>query len=170
MLIFLLLLLVPVLEIYVFVQVGGEIGAGTTVWLVLLTAIIGIYLVKRQGAALLVAMQQKTAENKLPSAELFEGVCLAGAGAFLITPGFVTDTVGFLLLWPAFRAFLRTTILDTIIGNFTYGFADSDTVRRGKEKFDAYQAEKPSKKTDKKQSTIIDAEFEMIDDNDKPVD
>ena len=165
---FLLLLLIPILEIYVFVQVGGEIGAGTTVWLVLLTAIIGLYLVKKQGASLLMAVQNKAAENKLPSEEIFEGICLAGAGVFLITPGFVTDTVGFLLLWPAFRRFLRTFILDSMIGSFTYGMADTDTMRWGKDKFDVYTGKKEDENTHKKQTSAIDADFEMVDDDNKP--
>ena len=98
----------PLIEIWVFIEVGGEIGALTTVGICVLTALIGTVMIRAQGIATLMRARGQMEQGTLPARELFDGLCLIIAGAFLLTPGFVTDTLGFLLLIPAFREILRT--------------------------------------------------------------
>lgn len=98
-----LFLLIPVTEIYVLIQVGGVIGALPTVLLVVLTAVIGAVLLRAQGFSTLQRVQASMAQGRLPAVELMEGVVLLLCGALLLTPGFVTDTLGFLGLVPALR-------------------------------------------------------------------
>ena len=99
-------LLVPLVEIYVLIQVGQVIGAGWTILLVVLTAVIGVWLLRLQGLSTLMRAQRKLQENELPASEMLEGVALVIAGALLLTPGFFTDAVGFLLLFPPTRQWL----------------------------------------------------------------
>lgn len=99
-------LLVPIVEIYLLIQVGQVIGAGWTVLLVVLTAVIGVWLLRIQGLSTLTRAQRRLQENELPAREMLEGVALVIAGAFLLTPGFATDTLGFLLLFPPTRIWL----------------------------------------------------------------
>ena len=106
----LIFIIIPVIEIAVFIQLGSEIGLWNTVILIILTAIIGTWLLKSQGMATLQRAQQSIQKQVFPVAEVFEGLCLALAGVLLLTPGFVTDAVGFLLFLPQFRAILRTQI------------------------------------------------------------
>jgi len=98
---------VPIAEIAVFIDVGERIGLGPTLVVVVLTAIIGTTLLRMQGFAVLIKAQASLQENRFPLNELFDGLCLVFAGALLLTPGFVTDSVGFLLFVPPFRALLR---------------------------------------------------------------
>jgi len=101
---------VPILEISVFISVGGEIGVGSTIAIVILTAIVGTWLLRRQGLQTLYRLQDQLDQGQLPLREVFDGFCLLVAGAFLLTPGFVTDGVGFLLFIPPFRDLLRTSL------------------------------------------------------------
>jgi len=96
-------LVIPVVEIYFLIQVGEQIGALWTVMLVVLTAIIGIRLLKQQGLSTLMKAQQKMQSGTLPAKEIIEGIALVIAGAFLLTPGFFTDFIGFILLIPVTR-------------------------------------------------------------------
>ncbi len=96
-------LLVPLTEIYVLIKVGGVIGAVPTVVLVVFTAVLGAALIRLQGLATVARVRQALDRGELPAVEIIEGVCLLVAGALLLTPGFVTDTVGFVLLVPALR-------------------------------------------------------------------
>ena len=100
-------LVVPFVELAVFASVSEHIGIWTTLSLAFITAIIGGLLVKHQGLQTLLAMRQATDQGKLPLNEIFDGFCLVAAGALLITPGFVTDTIGFALLIPPVRSALR---------------------------------------------------------------
>lgn len=104
---FILFFLIPIAEVFVFLQVGDEIGILQTLLLCLLTAIIGGALVRHQGLGTLFRARAEMNDGRLPVTELFDGLCLVAAGAMLITPGFVTDTIGFALLVPAFREVLR---------------------------------------------------------------
>lgn len=151
-----LFIVIPLVEIYLFIQVGAVIGGGWTLLLILLTAIIGAYFVKQQGLSLLFNAQRKMQENKVPAEELFDGICVLVSGLMLITPGFFTDTLGFLLLWPAFRSFMRVSLLDGIIGSFTFGLADTDTVRWGHEKYKKHH-------TKESEGDVIEAEFTVVD-------
>ena len=103
-------LLVPIIEIYLLIQVGQVIGAGWTIFLVVLTAVIGVALLKAQGLSTLNRAQQKLQANELPAREILEGMGLVVAGALLLTPGFFTDAVGFFLLFPPTRIWLVNAV------------------------------------------------------------
>lgn len=116
-LIFLLILLVPVIEISVFIKVGGAIGVGATVGIIVLTAIAGTWLLRRQGISTLFKIRETLDANRMPVRELFDGVCLIAAGVLLLTPGFVTDAVGFLLFIPPLRAVLADYVAARFLAN-----------------------------------------------------
>ncbi len=98
---------VPLLEIAVFVAVGGEIGLWPTLGAVVATALAGSVLLRVQGLSTLYRAREHMERGELPVKELFDGVCLVFAGALLLTPGFITDGVGLLLFLPPFRAAIR---------------------------------------------------------------
>jgi UPF0716 protein FxsA len=100
----------PLIEIWVFIEIGAEIGAFATIAVCVLTAVVGMAMLRAQGFATLMRARGQMDEGILPAKELFDGLCLLVAGAFLLTPGFVTDIFGFLLLVPAFRDFLRALV------------------------------------------------------------
>ncbi|MEQ8804425.1 MAG: FxsA family protein [Rhodospirillales bacterium] len=102
--ILILFIAVPVIEIGLFVQVGGVIGLWPTLAVVILTAVLGTALLRHQGLDTLRRVQDSLAQDRLPVAEMFDGLCLLMAGALLLTPGFMTDAFGFLLFVPPFRA------------------------------------------------------------------
>lgn len=97
---------VPILEITVFVEVGGRIGIWPTIVIVIATAVLGTSLLRYQGLATLVRAQESLQKGDFPVHEVFDGFCLLVAGALLLTPGFVTDGVGLLLFAPPIRATL----------------------------------------------------------------
>ena len=97
---------VPLLEIALFIKVGGWLGLGPTLALIVLTAVVGAWMLRQQGIGVLMRAQRQLAEGALPVTEVFEGLCLVIAGALLLTPGFFTDGVGALLLVPAIRRML----------------------------------------------------------------
>lgn len=103
---FLLFVIVPLIEIALFVEIGGAIGLWPTLLIVLLTAIAGAWLMRRQGAVALADMQRAFAEFRDPTAPLAHGALIMLAGALLILPGFFTDTLGLLLLIPPVRSLL----------------------------------------------------------------
>ena len=94
---------VPLLEIALFITVGGWIGLAPTLALIVLTAVIGAWMLRLQGLSVLMSAQRQLAAGSLPVAQVFEGLCLVIAGALLLLPGFFTDAVGALLLVPAVR-------------------------------------------------------------------
>ena len=99
----LLLLLVPVAEIAVFVQVGSRIGAGMTVLLVVASAVVGVWLVRRQGLATAARVQAMVERGESPAFGMLEGLALLVAGVLLLIPGFLTDIAAFVLLIPPLR-------------------------------------------------------------------
>lgn len=99
----LLFILVPLIELYFIIVVGDAFGAFWTVLLVVLTAIIGLSLMRIQGMSTLIRAQRNMAQGQTPAVEMLEGIVLAIAGVLLIVPGFITDTIGFLCLIPAIR-------------------------------------------------------------------
>ncbi len=107
LLILLLLIAVPLVEVAVFIEVGGRIGIAATIALTLLTAVAGTALLRAQGLATLERARLQMDRGILPARELFDGLCLLIAGALLLTPGFVTDLVGLVLFFPAVREALR---------------------------------------------------------------
>jgi UPF0716 protein FxsA len=111
----LLFIVMPVLEMWLLITVGSEIGALLTIGLVLLTAFVGAALLREQGFATLWRGRQKLQEGKLPAKEMGEAIILAVSGALLLTPGFVTDVIGFAGLIPPIRALLVSRILSKMI-------------------------------------------------------
>lgn len=101
------LLLIPLMDVLVLVLVAGWIGTITTVALVVLTALIGMFLVRAEGRHTLRRIRKKVAQGRPPTDELLDGGLLIAAGAFLLTPGLVTDTIGFLLVLPPSRYLVR---------------------------------------------------------------
>ena len=97
-----LFIIIPLVEIYFFLLVGDAVGILQTLLLCVLTAIIGGFLVKKQGLETLFNAQKNLQGGTLPMKEIFDGFCLVVAGALLMTPGFFTDIVGFSLLVPFF--------------------------------------------------------------------
>lgn len=104
---FALFLVVPVVDLAVLVWVGDRIGIGTTVAIVVLTALVGSWLAKREGLAAWQRVQRTMATGGVPGAELIDGLLILVAGTLLLTPGFLTDIVGILGLFPPTRAVLR---------------------------------------------------------------
>ena len=105
-----LFVVVPILEIYVIIQVGQAIGALWTIVLLVADSILGTLLMKSQGRAAWRRFQAALAEGRMPAREVLDGVLVIFGGAFLITPGFLTDILGFLLLIPPTRALFRRSL------------------------------------------------------------
>ncbi|MEM9045983.1 MAG: FxsA family protein [Pseudomonadota bacterium] len=108
--IFLALVIVPIIEIALFIEVGGWIGLWPTIGIVILTAMIGTLLLRQQGFAALADLQGRLSEGRDPRSALAHGALILVAGIVLLTPGFFTDAVGFLLLIPPVRSALIQAI------------------------------------------------------------
>ena len=111
LLIGLLILVVPIAELYVIFQVAGVIGGWNTLALLVLESLIGAWLLKRQGRGALRRVAQALDEGRVPGRELVDGFLLVLAGVLMITPGFLTDIVGFLLLLPPTRSLVRGVLI-----------------------------------------------------------
>ena len=135
--ILLLILLVPVIEIYVLIKIGSQIGAITTIFLIFTTAVIGIYYAKYEGLNTLKSGFLELSKNQLPAYEVFSGAAIALAALLLIIPGFLTDIFGFLIIFPLTRKFLFNKIANRFKNN------------------------------KKKKNNFIDGEFEDIEDDDE---
>ena len=94
---------VPLIEIYLFIEIGGQIGAINTILIILLTAVVGIYFVRLQGLNTLKSGVAQLYKNQIPVYEMMSGAALAFAALLLIVPGFATDIIGFLLIIPITR-------------------------------------------------------------------
>ena len=99
----LLILFVPLIEIYLFIQIGGQIGAFNTIFIILLTAVVGIFFVRLQGLSTLKSGVSQLYKNQVPLYEIMSGAALAVAAVLLIIPGFATDVAGFFLVLPITR-------------------------------------------------------------------
>lgn len=126
-----LLLIVPIVEISVFIAIGDRIGVFYTVMMILLTALIGSILLRIEGFRILGQIQKDVAAGKVPTKELSNGVMILIAGVLLLTPGFVTDAIGFLLFLPPVRAAIRAFVISRIklqttsaSAGFSTGFND----------------------------------------------
>ena len=106
-LVVLIFIIVPIAELYVIIQVGEAIGTIPTLVLLLLDALLGSMLLRHQGRAAWVRFNRAIAEGRLPHKEVFDGVLIILGGALLITPGFITDIFGLVLLIPPTRAIVR---------------------------------------------------------------
>jgi UPF0716 protein FxsA len=107
-------IVLPILEMYVLIKVGGNLGALNTVLLVLLTALIGVALLRVQGFRTLMNAKNKLGMAQLPAEEIITGIFLAIGGALLLTPGFITDIFGFLCLIPFTRRILLKFFLNNL--------------------------------------------------------
>ena len=110
----LLFILTPLIELWLLMLVSEHLGPATTIWLVLLTGFVGASLARRQGLQTWLAIQRDTQQGKMPAASLVDAMMIFVAGVLLITPGMMTDVVGFSLLVPPVRAFLRKRFQDSI--------------------------------------------------------
>jgi UPF0716 protein FxsA len=134
------IILIPVIEIYLFIKIGSQIGAFNTISLIFITAIVGIYYAKYEGLNTFKSGFAQLLKNEIPAYELISGAAIAFAALLLIIPGFATDFIGFLLIIP----FTRKVLLNQF-------------------------SKKISKKNVKK-NNFIDGEFEDIeDDNDRKI-
>ena len=130
------IILVPILEIYLFIKIGSQIGAFNTIFLIFVTAIIGIYYAKYEGLNTIRSGFAQIVRNEVPAYEIISGAAIAFAAILLIIPGFATDLLGFLLIFPITRK--------VIFGNLSNKF----------------------KKREPKKNDLIDGEYEDIEDND----
>ena len=105
------LVITPIVEIAVFIQIGGLIGLWPTLAIVVITAVAGTALLRAQGLATLARARESLARGEFPVRQVFDGACLLVAGALLLTPGFVTDGVGLALFLPPVRELLRRWVL-----------------------------------------------------------
>lgn len=110
-LLFLIFLIVPLIEIYLLLVVGAVIGPLPTIAIVVLTAVLGAWLLRIEGFQTWFRLQQSLAQGKIPALEIVEGPILLVGGALLLTPGFFTDFLGFLCLFPATRRRIAQYIL-----------------------------------------------------------
>ncbi|MCI5059490.1 MAG: FxsA family protein [Alphaproteobacteria bacterium] len=140
-------IVVPLVELYVFLQVGESLGIFHTLLICVLTAIIGGFLVKQQGLATLMGAKSDMRTGKMPIGRLFDGFCIVIAGALLLTPGFVTDGIGFALLLPPLRAVLREILMKSGKFHFYTGATRASDAR----------GQSPHSET-----TIIEGEFEHV--------
>jgi len=133
----LLFVLMPVAEMWLLITVGSQIGALPTIGLVLLTAVVGAGLLREQGFATLWKGRQKLQGGELPTTEIAEGLILAVSGALLLTPGFVTDLIGFAGLIPPIRVLVATRIMKNMLvmgaqsGGFQTGRGPSNSPPNG---------------------------------------
>ena len=138
--ILLLIIIIPAIEIFLFIKIGSQIGAITTVLLILTTAVVGVYYAKYEGLNTLRAGFSQLSKNKTPTYEMISGAAIAFAALLLIIPGFATDILGFLLIFPITRKF--------IFGKFAQRFKETQTEK----------------------NNFVEGEFEDIeDDNDKKI-
>jgi len=100
-------LLVPIVELAVIIQVGTSIGTFNTIVIVVVTAVLGAYLVRKQGLSVFYRLRATMNRGEFPAEEMIDGAMVLVAGAVLLTPGFVTDALGFLLVFPVTRGFIK---------------------------------------------------------------
>ena len=149
-----LLLILPIVEISVFIAIGDRIGIFYTVMMILVTAIIGSILLRIEGFRILGQIQKDIAAGKMPAKELFDGVMILIAGVLLLTPGFVTDSIGFLLFIPTIRTAMRAFVLSRI--KFQTKAAGSEFSAG----FDGFQAGHPDQSTSNQNGPVVDLDEE----------
>ena len=137
----LLFIVMPVVEMWLLITVGGQIGAMATIGLVLLTAVVGAKLLREQGFETLWRGQSKLAEGQLPAQEIVEGIILAVSGALLLTPGFLTDAIGFAGLIPPIRVVVVGRLLSKMVVAPAGAQAGGYTTRQGIQDADVIEGE-----------------------------
>jgi UPF0716 protein FxsA len=128
-LLFLLLLIVPLAELFVVIEVWQRIGGLETVFLLIMVSLAGAWLVRREGLAVWYRLNEQLARGQLPANELIDGALILFAGALMLTPGFITDAVGLLLLFPVTRAGARALVRRRFRGRLLTYAAASRGVR-----------------------------------------
>ena len=156
---FLLFVIVPIVEIVLLINVGEIIGAWYTVGLVLLSAFIGVNMLRYQGLSTLMRARSRMADGELPAQEMIEGVILAVGGALLITPGFVTDFFGFCCLIPFTRRALVSALKKhfTVVGMAQQGFSSPQ------QPFDSHTESRPHSRTAPRSGSTYDGEYQKDD-------
>ena len=111
-----LFIAIPVVELYILIEVGKKIGSLTTIGIIILTGILGTYLIKSQGFMILRKIQNDLNEGIMPGDSLIQGAIILLGGVLLLTPGFITDTMGFIFLIPAGRKIVKKYLLKWLKG------------------------------------------------------
>ncbi|MEC8940970.1 MAG: FxsA family protein [SAR324 cluster bacterium] len=111
---FLAFTIIPVVEIYLLIQIGSAFGVFTSIALVVFTGFLGAYLARIQGLQTIFRIQESLREGRMPSGELLDALLIGVAGLVLLTPGFLTDTVGFVLLIPSTRNAIKSWLQSNI--------------------------------------------------------
>jgi UPF0716 protein FxsA len=129
----LIFIIIPLIELAVILKVNSFIGIGWTLGLIIITAFVGVKLLRQQGISTLLRANQKMQQGQMPAQEMAEGFLLALAGALLLTPGFVTDAAGFILLIPATRKALVHKVIAFIAPRMMSGasFQSTSTFETG---------------------------------------
>lgn len=153
---FLLFAVLPIVEIALLINVGDSIGGWNTVGLVILTAFIGAYFVRQEGLATLMQAQRKLQTGGVPGQEMAEGLLLVIAGVLLVTPGFITDGIGFLFSLPFTRPAIASYLLRHLQVNMVSGQSQSGFY---------YQQQWSNQQKPGQHGDIIEGEFEARDDN-----
>ncbi|CAM3389709.1 FxsA family protein [Thalassospira profundimaris] len=166
----------PIIEIAVFIQAGELIGLWPTIGVVVLTAIIGTSLMRAQGLQTLAKAQSQMDQGEMPIGALFDGICILIAGVLLLTPGFVTDTFGFLLLVPPLRQLIGAKVIMKLVqsGNIRTNFRGATYSSgtqggpngRGPNGPGGHGAGGPSGARPRGAGPIIDGDFEDVSPND----
>lgn len=115
------LLCVPLLELYVIIQVAGGMGTGQTIVLLVVVSVVGAWMVRRSGLGVLNQIRVRLSRGELPAAELVDGLLILVAGALMLTPGFITDAVGLLLLFLPTRILVRSLLMRHFSKKITVG-------------------------------------------------
>jgi len=118
----LILILLPVIEISLFIYVGGMIGPGLTIVLIIASATLGLSIMRRQGVAVVASAQRAQAEGRAPVAEVGNGIAILLAGLLLLIPGFLTDALGLVLLLQPIRSLIFETVLVLLLPALFAGF------------------------------------------------
>jgi UPF0716 protein FxsA len=121
--------LIAVVEMATFFWVESWIGLGWALGLAVLTALVGSFLVRRAGLSVLSRIQHRLGQGQIPGRELSDGAAILVSGAFLISPGFITDVLGFLLLIPAVRGLVYRTLSRRLLARFTVFDTSGQTLR-----------------------------------------
>ncbi|OGD33860.1 membrane protein FxsA [Candidatus Atribacteria bacterium RBG_16_35_8] len=116
-----LFLIIPVTELYILIEVGKKIGSLSTIGVIILTGIIGTYLVKNEGFMILRKIQNDLNEGIMPGDSLIQGAIILAGGILLLTPGFVTDILGFIFLMPVSRSIVKKYLLKWLKGKIKEG-------------------------------------------------
>ena len=157
---FLLFILVPLAELAILIKLGEVIGIAATIALVIATAVIGVSLLKRQGLAAISRARTTVEAGEFPVESVVDGACLLVAGAFLLTPGLLTDTVGFSLLIPQVRRGMARWLFNKLIasGHMHVGGFDAGGGMRGNES--PRQQDTPAS-----EGSVIEGEYQDIGDS-----